>query len=104
MSSRILKEKHDYTLLPPQITSLGCRQCERINERLKETRLRDEVARAVAEEHEHGEEPLGLFRVVVQALHEQLQAALRTQLADERPQLGQQLVQVRQTWRSAPHN
>ena len=59
---------------------------------------RDEVAGAVTEQHEHGEQPLGLLRVVVQALGEQLQAPLGPQLTDEGPQLGQQLVQVGQPW------
>ena len=60
--------------------------------------LRDEVSRAVAEEHEHGQELLGLVRVVVQTLHEELEAPLRTQLTDERPQLMQQVIQVGQAW------
>lgn len=50
--------------------------------------LRDEVPRTVAEEHQHGQQSLGLFSVVIQALQEQLQAALWSQLTDEGPQLG----------------
>lgn len=34
--------------------------------------LRDEVAGTVTEEHQHGQELLGLFSVTVQALQEEL--------------------------------
>lgn len=33
--------------------------------------LRDEVAGAVTEEHQHGQQPLGLLCVVVQTLQEE---------------------------------
>lgn len=57
------------------------------------------MARAVAEEHEHRQELLGLVGVVVQTLHEELEASLWTKLTDEGPKLGQKIVKVRQTCR-----
>lgn len=57
------------------------------------------MARAVAEEHQHGQQPLGLLCVVVQALQEDLQAPLGAQLTDEGPELGQEVVQVGEAWK-----
>lgn len=57
------------------------------------------MARAVTEEHEHGQELLGLIGVVVQTLHKEFEASLWTQLTDEGPKFGQKIIQVCQTCR-----
>lgn len=54
---------------------------------------------AVAEQHQHGQELLRLLRVVAEALQEELQPPVGPQLADERPQLGQQVIKVGETWK-----
>lgn len=56
------------------------------------TTLRDKVPWAVTEEHEHRQELLGLFSVIVQTLHEEFEASLRTELTDEGPEFGQEVV------------
>lgn len=58
-------------------------------------KLRDKVPWAVTEEHEHGQELLGLFGVIVQTLHEELEAALRAELTDEGPEFGQKVIEMR---------
>lgn len=59
--------------------------------------LRDEVPWAVTEKHEHSQELLGLFSVIVQTLHEEFEASLRTELTDEGPKFGQKVVEMGQT-------
>ena len=61
--------------------------------------LRDEVPGTVTEEHQHGQELLGLSSVIVQALQEELEPAVGPQLTDKRPELGQQVIQIRKTWK-----
>lgn len=60
--------------------------------------LRDEMTGTVAEEHQHGQQPLGLLRVIVQAFQEELEASLGPQFTDERPQFGQEVIQVCQAY------
>lgn len=67
--------------------------------RTQSLKLRDEVARAVTEEHEHRQELLGLFGVIVQTLHEEFEASLRTELTDEGPKFGQKVIKMCQTCR-----
>lgn len=55
------------------------------------------MARAVAEEHEHRQELLGLFGIIVQTLHEEFEASLWTELTDEGPKFGQKIVKVCET-------
>lgn len=62
-------------------------------------KLRDEMSRAVTEEHEHSQELLGLFSVIVQTLHEEFEASLRTELTDEGPKFGQKVIEMCQTCR-----
>lgn len=50
--------------------------------------LRYKVTWTVAEEHEHGQELLGLFSVIVQTVHEEFKAPLRSELTDKGPQFG----------------
>lgn len=62
-------------------------------------KLRDEMARAVTEEHEHCQELLGLFSVIVQTLNEEFEASLSTELTDEGPKFRQKVIKMRQTCR-----
>lgn len=62
------------------------------------------MARAVAEEHEHCQELLGLIGVIVQTLHEEFEASLWTELTDEGPKFGQKIIKVRQTCKKKPKN
>lgn len=62
-------------------------------------KLRDEMARAVAEEHEHRQELLGLFGIIVQTVHEEFEASLWAELTDEGPEFGQKIIKVGETCR-----
>lgn len=62
-------------------------------------KLRDEMAWAVAEEHKHGQELLGLFGIIVQTVHKEFEASLWAELTDEGPEFGQKIIQVCQTCR-----
>lgn len=59
--------------------------------------LRDEVTGAVTEEHQHGQQPLGFLCVIVQTLQKEFQPSLWSQLTDESPQFGQQIIQISET-------
>lgn len=62
-------------------------------------KLRDEMARAVTEEHEHRQELLRLFGIIVQTVHEEFEASLGTELTDEGPEFWQKIIKVCQTCR-----
>lgn len=64
-------------------------------------KLRDQMTWAVAEEHEHSQELLGLIRVIVQTLHEEFEASLRAELTDKCPKFGQKVIKVCQAcWKT----
>lgn len=65
-------------------------------------KLRDKVPRAVTEEHEHSKELFWLFGVIVQTLHEEFEASLRTQLTDESPKFGQKVIKMCKTFKKNP--
>lgn len=65
-------------------------------------KLRDKVPRAVTEEHEHSKELFWLFGVIVQTLHEEFEASLRTQLTDESPKFGQKVIKMCKTFKKKP--
>lgn len=64
---------------------MKCCSCSAQLHATRPLKLRDKMARAVTEEHEHRQELLGLVGVVVQTLHEEFEASLWTQLTDEGP-------------------